>query len=64
MGDKAITTLKGSAWNGVQSQNIVRNEAPLPRTGLSHTASLGARQAWFKDTGLGQAETPNRSFLS
>ena len=30
MGDKAITTLKGRAWNGVQSQNIISNEGALP----------------------------------
>lgn len=34
------------------------------RTGLSYPVSLVARQAWIKDPGLGQAETPNRTFLS
>ena len=34
------------------------------RTGLSYPVSLAARQAWFKDPGPGQAETPNRPFLS
>lgn len=30
MGGKVITALKGRAWNGVQSKNIVRNEGTLP----------------------------------
>lgn len=75
MGDKAITTLKGRAMefrvrtSSETKVHSLRTRLSLLaglslRTGLSYPVSLVARQAWFKDPGPGQAETPNRTFLS
>lgn len=69
MGDKAITTLKGRAMefrvrtSSETKVHSLRTRLSL-RTELSYPVSLVARQAWFKDPGPGQAETPNRTFLS